>query len=197
MKKILPPNAILIPDNATRVFEGKIFDVYQWPQKMFDGSTATFEMLKRPDTVQIVAVRDGKLVMVDDEQPNRPAQIHFPGGRVDPEDTSWLSAAQRETAEETGMTFKTWKLIAVYQSAMKIEQFVPWFLTTDFVSEQPLKLDSGEKITVQPMSFEEVKARIVSQKDSTLNYALPLFMHLNSLDELLALPEFVGREVDR
>ncbi len=36
-----------IPPNAKRVFKGIIFDVYQWQQKMFDGSKETFEMLKR------------------------------------------------------------------------------------------------------------------------------------------------------
>lgn len=38
-----------IPPNAQRVFSGKIFDVYQWPQPLFDGSIATFEVAKRLD----------------------------------------------------------------------------------------------------------------------------------------------------
>src|SRR5487761_1525106 len=101
MKKLIPPNAILIPDNATQVFEGQSLDVYQWLQKMCDGSTKTFEMLKRPDTVQIVAIKDGKIVMVDDEQPNRAACVHFPGGILDKDDVSWLAAAKRELVEET------------------------------------------------------------------------------------------------
>ena len=149
MQKFLPKNALLIPDNATRVFEGKIFDVYQWPQKMFDGSTATFEMLKRPDTVLVVAIKDNKLVMVDDEQPNRPPQIQFPGGRVDKEDESWLAAAKRELLEETGFSFASWKMIEVHQPMSKIEQFVVWFLATDYISEQSTHLDGGEKITVE------------------------------------------------
>ncbi len=83
MKKTLPENAILLPDNAKKVFTGHIFDVYQWPQEMFDGSTKTFELLKRPDTVQIIAIDNGELVLVNDEQPGRTPRIHFPGGRVD------------------------------------------------------------------------------------------------------------------
>jgi hypothetical protein len=69
MRKTLPSNAALIPDNASLAFKGQIFDVYQWPQIMFDGSTKTFEMLKRPDTVQIILVRDNKILLVEDEQP--------------------------------------------------------------------------------------------------------------------------------
>ncbi len=44
-KRTLPKNAILIPDHATCVFRGMLFDVYQWQQEMFDGSIETFEML--------------------------------------------------------------------------------------------------------------------------------------------------------
>jgi len=39
-----------LTSQAQRVFKGIIFDVYQWKQKMFDGSQGIFEMLKRPDT---------------------------------------------------------------------------------------------------------------------------------------------------
>jgi len=33
MKKTIPADAVLVPDDAKRVFNGMIFDVYQWPQK--------------------------------------------------------------------------------------------------------------------------------------------------------------------
>ena len=36
MKKVLPPKAILIPDNAEIAFDGLLFQVCIWPQKMFD-----------------------------------------------------------------------------------------------------------------------------------------------------------------
>jgi len=80
MKKIVPINAVLIPDSAERVFEGKIYDVYQWPQRLYDGSTATFEMLRRPDTVQTIGVVGDKIIVLNDEQPNRGARLSFVGG---------------------------------------------------------------------------------------------------------------------
>ena len=46
-ERTLPAGAHLIPPEAKCVFRGKIFDVYQWPQRLYDGSTATFEMLRR------------------------------------------------------------------------------------------------------------------------------------------------------
>lgn len=56
MRKYVPDGAKLLPKETKKVFSGVISEVYQWPQKLFDGTTATFEMIKRPDTVKIVAV---------------------------------------------------------------------------------------------------------------------------------------------
>lgn len=197
MKKILPLHAIVLPENAKRVFKGQIFDVYQWPQVLFDGSTATFEMLKRPDTVQIIAVKDNKIVMVNDEQPNRSAELHFPGGRADEEGENWLEAAKRELQEETGFTFKNWKLVAVYQPLMKIEHFAVWFVATDFQSEQAQNLDAGERIIVELHDFQAIKDYIMSDSIGRMNYALDLFEHIDSIEDVLELAEFVGQEVDR
>ena len=68
MKKVIPSDAVLVPNQAERVFKGMIFDVYQWPQKFFDGTEGTFEMLKRPDTVSVICVVDDKILVIDDEQ---------------------------------------------------------------------------------------------------------------------------------
>ena len=45
-----------MPEHAKKVFSGVMFDVYQWEQEMYDGSTATFEKLTRPDTAQVIPV---------------------------------------------------------------------------------------------------------------------------------------------
>ncbi len=196
MRKVVPDTALLIPESAKKVFAGQIFDVYQWLQTMFDGSTETFEMLKRPDTVQVIAVKDNQIVLVHDEQPGRSARLHFPGGRAD-EDDSWLAAAQRELKEETGMSFKTWRLIDVQQPVPKIEWFVPWFLATDFDNQTEQQLDSGEKIEVIVKDFSAIHKLILDEHEPTMTYAIPLFRRLASLEELLKLPEYAGQTVDR
>lgn len=55
-RSFVPDFAKTIPEQAELKFHGVIFDVYQWPQEMFDGSVETFEMLRRADTVKIMAI---------------------------------------------------------------------------------------------------------------------------------------------
>ncbi len=45
MRKYIPDDTILVPRNAELVFSGKVFDVYQWPQELFDGTTKPLRCL--------------------------------------------------------------------------------------------------------------------------------------------------------
>ena len=97
------------PDNAQKVFEGVLFNVYQWPQKMFDGSTITFESLERRDTVTIIPVtEDGKIIMTKQEQPCAKPFLSLPGGIMDPGEAVFV-AAKRELMEETGYLSDDWQ----------------------------------------------------------------------------------------
>jgi ADP-ribose pyrophosphatase YjhB (NUDIX family) len=195
MKKVLPVGAVLIPDDAKVVFSGILFDVYQWNQKQYDGSHKIFEMLKREDTIQVVAVKDDKLVLIKDQQPGRPAQIYPPRGRVDKSDASWLDAAKREMKEETGMTFKNWRLVEVAQPAAKIEWFVVTYVATDFEAQKEQHLDVGEQIDIWLETAEKV--RELTLGGDYVSYLRPFFARITDLQSLLALPEFSGQIIDR
>ncbi len=190
MRTILPKKARLIPENAECVFKGMIFDVYQWPQEMYDGSFHTFEMLKRPDTVGVVAVKDGNIVILKQEQPSFEPFYDIPCGRHDIESETELEAAKRELLEETGMTFKNWRLVYIRQAHTKFDWFIYTYLATDFESQTEQNLDVGEKIEVMEMSFEEVRKLQEGRSPQFLEKGL--FDTVDSLEELLALSEFEG-----
>ncbi len=197
MQKIIPEDSVLIPDGAKRVFEGKIFDVYQWEQKLYDGSAATFEMLKRPDTVEVLVIRGGEVLLVRDEQPNRQMRIDFPGGRVDPGE-DWLQAAQRELREETGLECKSWKLVDVRQPQGKLEWFVALYVATDIVAEHEPEPEAGEKIALQWQDYEELReAALGHDKGLHVAYLLEFFSRNWTTSDILALPAFTGKTVDR
>lgn len=196
MKKIVPQDAILIPPEAKRVFEGVIFDVYQWQQELYDGTTATFERLKRPDTVLVVGVADDKIVLIDDDQVGRGKVLRLPGGRVEPTDESTLAAAQREIAEETGYEFENWRLVNVVQPENKLEWFAYIYVANKVVGRHQSQNDGGEKITIRLTSFEDT-IRYVHENRGLIGKSRELFESVLSVDDLKAMPEFQGKEVDR
>jgi len=188
MRTIIPKNAKLIPENASRVFEGEIFDVYQWQQEMFDGSFEIFEMLKRSDTVKVIAIKDNKIVICEEEQPHTKVFFDVPSGRHDVEEESELDAAKRELLEETGMSFAKWKLIAIEQPHTKIDWFVYIFLASDFVSQIEQNLDAGEKITVHLKSLDETVELAYDPRNRYI--PIDILEEAKSIDGLLDLPEY-------
>ncbi len=186
MRTLIPENAVLIPENAARVFKGVIFDVYQWQQELFDGSHTTFEMLKRPDTVVVIAVRDNKILILDQEQSGRSSFYDLPCGRHDVVSETELDAARREVLEETGTSFADWKLVAVEQPQSKVDWLIYTFIATNFISETEQNLDAGERIQVELKSFDDAKKLMGDPKVRFPNKTL---MEAGSLEELLALPD--------
>lgn len=194
MDRIVPKDAILIPDHAKQVFSGVLFDVYQWQQELFDGTTTTYEMLRRPDTVIILAIQDDKIVMVEEQQSGRPSYLRFPGGRVEPGE-AWQQAAEREMLEETGLRFNQWRLVDVEQVESKIEWFVAVFLAYDVAGQSEQRQDAGEKVTVLLKTLDEVRQTTRVDGNLLLKHSKPFFDKINSLDQLKNLPPFQGREL--
>ena len=154
MEPSRPISSQPIPEHAKKVFSGVMFDVYQWEQEQFDGSTAVFEKLTRPDTVVVFAVTDsGQIILTKQEQPGKEPFIGAAGGRVDPGE-SVLEAAKRELLEETGYEAKEYTLWDARHPSSKIDWVVYTFIATGAQKVAEATLDAGEKISVQVVDFD-------------------------------------------
>ncbi|EKE06959.1 MAG: NUDIX hydrolase [uncultured bacterium] len=148
-------NTMKIPKNAKKVFTGVLFDVYQWPQKMFDGTFKTFEKLSRKHSIQVLAITtDKKIIVLKEQHPDIKPFYGVIGGGQEGKETP-LQTAKRELQEETGYTAKKWELIDVETPSSKLDWTIYTYLAKDAEKTHEQKLDSGEKVEVMKVSFTE------------------------------------------
>ncbi|HAE36599.1 MAG: NUDIX hydrolase [Candidatus Nomurabacteria bacterium GW2011_GWF2_35_66] len=145
-----------IPEHATKVFQGVLFDVYHWDQEQFDGSKKTFEKIKRSDTVVVFPVlNDGKIILTKQEQPGKEPFIGTTGGRVD-EGEDILTAAKRELLEESGYEADEFILWDAQHPTSKIDWVVYTFIAKGLRKIDVPHLDSGEKIELMFVTLDEL-----------------------------------------
>ena len=185
MRNMVPESAVLVPDHAECQFKGVIYEIYQWEENMFDGSKEIFEMLKRPDTVEVLVVDDNKILVQYQEQPHYGEFTSFPGGRHDYEGDSELDAAKRELREDSGYICSKWNLIEAIQPNTKIEQVVYTFLASGIEEQVSMSLDSGEKIENRWVTLKEFLELIT---ETTFRSQSKKFLkNINEINNLLAL----------
>lgn len=157
-----------IPKQAKRVFKGVIFDIYQWQQKMYDGSLATFEMIKRPGAVRIIAVQDDKIILSDEKQPTVKRMLGTFGGRMDKEGETPLQCAKRELLEEAGLESKDWELLSTSELyPEKMDFTIYLYVARNCQKTKKPNLDRGEKIKTVAVSFEKFIKTILDKKSPT------------------------------
>jgi len=143
-----------IPKQAKKVFTGEIFDVYQWEQEMYDGSKATYEMLDRDNTVEIIATIDNKVVLIHEEQPTFEAKYGVVSGRQDDGENP-LDCAKRELLEEAGLVSNDWEHWGNIEPFNKLDWIVSRYIARNCKKVSEQNLDPGEKIEVRPVDFDK------------------------------------------
>ena len=184
-----------IPAHAKRVFSGRIFDVYQWEQEMFDGTTEIFEKLKRPDTVVVYPILpDGRIILTEQEQPGKEPFIGATGGRVD-DGEEILEAAQRELLEESGYKAEKYILWDAQQPIGKIDWAIYTFIAKGLTKGAGPDLDPGEKITLKPVTFDEFLEMGTNERFSEKAIALRLLEAKLNLGKKKELRKLLSPEV--
>lgn len=144
-----------LPAKAHKVFTGEIWNVYQWEQKMFDGTSHTFECLKRVNTAVIIPVVGDKILIQHQLQPHWDRElVCLPAGRCDGEEDP-LVCGKRELSEETGYVSDDWKLFSSVHPHRSMVWEVFTFIARDCKKQSEQNLDSGEHITLEMVSFDE------------------------------------------
>ena len=144
-----------MPKHAKKVFVGKITDVWQWEQELFDGSQAIFERISRPDYAYLIGVLpDKQILLVEDEQPDRGSVITPAGGKVDDGEDP-RDAAMREMMEETGYEAQEVIHWHSYRPSSKAEMLTHAFIGRNIRKVSDPHLEPGEKNSLLIVTFDE------------------------------------------
>ena len=155
----------MIPKDAQLVFKGRLFDVYQWQQRLFDGSMATYEWLRRKPSVTILPITtDGKIMLCEEEQPNRGKFLSSPGGQVEAGEAPDRAAA-RELLEETGYSGELELWMVTHPYGNKIEWDVHNYIARGCRKIAEQHLDAGERITPIFLNFDQFIDMVVRDPD--------------------------------
>lgn len=153
-----------IPPDAKLVFKGVLFDVYHWQQKMFDGSTQTFEMIKRRPSAIVAPISGDMIYYSFQEQPAKPPFIGLFGGQVEDGETP-LECAKRELLEEAGLESKDWEAWFVYNKFGKLDWSIHYFIARDCKKVGEGRPDVGEKIKVCKTDISDFLKNVVTRPE--------------------------------
>jgi ADP-ribose pyrophosphatase len=177
------------PEHAKKVFEGVLFDIYQWDQELFDGTTTTFEQVERVGGVQLICItKEKKIILYDEDQPLRPKRISMPGGQIDRGEQP-IVAAKRELLEEMGAVCSSVKLYKEVTLGSKVICPTYYFICYDVEKIQEPQWDGGERIEPFEISFEELFEKVEDKRFTNKQFRDMLFRIKHSKGELESFRE--------
>lgn len=187
-----PPAKQPIPPHAQKVFSGEFFSIYQWNQTLFDGSTALFEKVVRPDSVGVIALTNKKtVVLAKQEQPGIEPFTGLLGGVIDPSENP-LEAAKRELLEEGGMVSDSWKLWYSDQPFTRLEWGMYVFIARDVEVVADQQLEPGEKISTYEVPLENFIDEVLKDTFRDTELKAQLFTKDGIIDKAILENLFFG-----
>lgn len=163
------------------IFEGKMITLQVDTVTLADGRTATREIVKHPGAAAVMALLDGKLLVVEQfRKPLEKFQIEIPAGKLDPGEDP-LTAAARELEEETGYRSDDLKLLSAFYTSPGFADEKLYIYFTDKVELGVQNPDDDEDLRVEAITIEQAEAyihegRISDAKTILAVYAWKLYI---------------------
>ena len=181
-----------IPPEAKKVFEGILYDAYQWPQKLFNGETATYERLRRNDSVVILPVTErGTILVGREQQPGTEVYTAIPCGGVDDGEAPEIAAA-RELLEETGYVAGELDFWFAHQVEHRVDWAIFVFIARGCKLARKQDPGAGERIELKEVSFSEFLNIATEDDFQNINIAPKLLKAVLDPQEMISLKKRLG-----
>lgn len=142
------------------IFEGKIISLQVDTVRLPDGGTATREIIRHPGAVAVIALLDGKLLVV--EQYRKPldlVQVEIPAGKLDAGEEP-EQAALRELEEETGYRAKSLVHLHTFSTSPGFADEIIHLYFADELEPGDVHLDDEEFLTCESITLEQAEQYI-------------------------------------
>lgn len=119
-----------------------------------------FKMVDHPGAAAVLAVQDGKVLLVEQYRPAAGRQmLELPAGTIDRSESP-LDCARRELEEETGYSAENWEVLGhIYPTPGYTNEVLHLFCASGLTKGEQ-RLEEGEDIDVRWIPLEEVEAMI-------------------------------------
>ena len=160
---------------TTPIFSGKIISLQVDEVLLPNGETATREIVKHPGAVAVMAIREGKLLVVEQyRKPLEKSQVEIPAGKLEPgEDPT--EAALRELEEETG--YRTKELLPVcsfYTSPGFADEILHLYAAVE-LEQGKVNPDEDEFLEISAITPEEADRYIAEGRISDAKTILAVY----------------------
>lgn len=161
--------------STEHIFTGKVITLQVDTIMLEDGSHTTREIVKHPGAAAVVAIHNGKLIVVEQfRKAIGKIQIEIPAGKLDPNEEP-MKAAARELEEETGFRAVELSLIhSCYTSPGFADELLHIYYT-DQVEQGMQSLDEDEDVIVKEISLEEAETLLANGQISDVKTIVAIY----------------------
>lgn len=168
------------------IFQGKVITLQVDTVALPDGKEATREIVRHPGASAVIALLDGKLLVVDQyRKPLDKFQIEIPAGKLDAGEDP-MEAAARELEEETGYRAKNLMLVSAFYTSPGFADEKLYLYFSDQLEAGEQHLDADEDLRVEAITMEQADAymaegRISDAKTIVAVYAWKLYLNTGTI----------------
>ncbi|MBP1999475.1 ADP-ribose pyrophosphatase [Paenibacillus shirakamiensis] len=143
--------------SSEQIFKGKVISLQVDTVELPNGTQGKREIIRHPGAVAVLAVREGKLLLVNQyRQAMGRCELEIPAGKLEVGEDP-MEAAQRELKEETGYDCSKIRLLhSFYTSPGFADEIIHLYLAEDLI-EGASSPDEDEFVEVHEADLAEVK----------------------------------------